>query len=75
MSLALHQQALAVVFLDLAEKHRHFQLLLAGPCIALKGLKASLQAHKNTAFRTHSDCQAPASVVFGLTLQPVKRQL
>lgn len=63
-------------FLDLAEKHRHFQLLLAGLCITLKGLKASLHVYKNAEFRPHSNCQEPASVVVsGLTLQPVKRQL
>lgn len=74
--MALHQQGLAVVFLDLAEKHKHFQLLLAGPCITLKGLKVSLQAYKNAEFRPHPDCQEPASVVvFGFTLHPVKRQL
>lgn len=57
MQLALHQQGLAAAFLDLSGKHRHFKLLLADPCSTLKGLKASLQAYKNTEFRPHSDCQ------------------
>lgn len=76
MQWALHQQGLAVAFLDLAKKHSYFQILLADPCITLKGLKVSLKAYKNAEFRPHSDCQEPASVVvFGLTLQLVERQL